>query len=313
MAQSKHQIEALLSQANSRPRHQFGQNFMIDQNLVRTVADAGQLGPGDCAIEVGPGTGTLTDELLERAGQVVVVEIDRDLARLLREIHSDRPNFSLIEGDALAGKHALSPELLAAIQSAQHAGRPVKLVANLPYNIASPLVIEMLIADVELLAFTVQKEVALRLAGRPDSEDYGPLTVMAQMLSRVELLRTLPPQAFWPPPKIESALVRLTRDDRLGPKVRPFGAFVHAIFSFRRKTLRRALIQAGFDADRMLEHARLDGQRRAEEFAPEVLLRLFESTTPGANSKDEIRMTNQPSNSNDEARMTNQIRRTKSK
>jgi len=281
MAQTKHQIEALLAQAGSRPRHQFGQNFMIDQNLVRAVADAGQLRPGDCVIEIGPGTGTLTDELLERAGQVVVVEIDRDLAGLLREMYANRPNFALVEGDALAGKHALSPELMASIQGTQHASRTVKLVANLPYNIASPLVIEMLIAGVELLAFTVQKEVALRLAGRAGTEDYGPLTIMAQLLARVELLRTLPPQAFWPPPKIESALVRLTRDDRLGPKVRPFGAFVHALFSFRRKTLRRALIQSGFDADRMLELTGLDGQRRAEEFAPEVLLQLFEAMGNG--------------------------------
>ena len=110
---------------------------------------------------------------------------------------------------------------------------------------------------------------------------------MAQMLSHVELLRTLPPQAFWPPPKIDSALVRLIRNDRLGHKARPFGTFVHAIFSFRRKTLRRALIQAAFNADRILEQTGLDGQRRAEEFAPEVLLRLFESTLPGTNSNDE--------------------------
>jgi 16S rRNA (adenine1518-N6/adenine1519-N6)-dimethyltransferase len=280
MAQSKHEIEALLSQAGSRPRHQFGQNFMIDQNLVRAVAEAGSLGLQDSVIEVGPGTGTLTDELLERAGSVVAVEIDRDLAGLLRETNADRPNFSLIEGDALSGKHALNPQLLATISQSLRAGRPVKLVANLPYNIASPLVIELLIAGVELLAFTVQKEVALRLAGQAGSEDYGPLTVMAQMLSRVEILRTLPPQVFWPPPKIESALVRLSRDDRLGDKVRPFGAFVHAIFSFRRKTLRRALIQAGFDADRTLDQTTFDGHRRAEEFEPMDWLKLFNATTP---------------------------------
>src|SRR5690349_6632220 len=104
MAQSKHEIEALLARANARPRHQFGQNFMIDQNLVRSVAEAGVLSHEDVAIEVGPGTGTLTEELLDRAGQVIAVEIDRDLSRLLREHFGNRPNFSLIEGDALAGK-----------------------------------------------------------------------------------------------------------------------------------------------------------------------------------------------------------------
>jgi 16S rRNA (adenine1518-N6/adenine1519-N6)-dimethyltransferase len=275
MAQSKHQIESLLAQARSRPRHQFGQNFMIDQNLVRAVAEAGQLGPGDCAIEVGPGTGTLTEELIERAGRVVVVEIDRDLAALLRKTFAPRERFTLIEGDALAGKHALSPAILEAIERARSEGLRVKLVANLPYNIASPLVIEMLIAGVELLAFTVQKEVAQRLAARPGTDDYGPLTVMAQMLGRIEMLRTLPPQAFWPAPKIDSSLVRVTRDDRLGAMANPFGRFVHTVFSFRRKTLRRALVQAGYDADRALAETGLDGQRRAEEFGPEVFVSLF--------------------------------------
>src|SRR5688500_4187948 len=158
MAQSKHQIEALLAEAGSGPRHRFGQNFMIDQNLVRLVAGAGALGPEDVAIEVGPGTGTLTEELLARAGRVVAVEIDRDLAALLRSRFGGRPNFTLIEGDALAGKHELNPELAAAVREAAEGGRPAKLVANLPYNIASPLVIESLIAGVSLLAFTVQKE-----------------------------------------------------------------------------------------------------------------------------------------------------------
>ena len=277
MPQSKHQIESLLAEARSRPRHQFGQNFMIDQNLVRTVAEAGELGPADCAIEVGPGTGTLTEELLERAARVVVVEIDRDLAGLLRKTFADRPKFQLIEGDALAGKHDLSAALLDSIHSARSDGMRVKLVANLPYNIASPLVIEMLISGVELLAFTVQKEVAQRLAAKPGTSEYGPLTVMAQLLSRVEVLRTIPPQVFWPPPKIDSSLVRLRREDRVGSAAREFGRFVHAVFSFRRKTLRRALAQAGFDADRVLARVNLDGQRRAEEFEPQVFWRMFEA------------------------------------
>ncbi|HXE53454.1 MAG TPA: 16S rRNA (adenine(1518)-N(6)/adenine(1519)-N(6))-dimethyltransferase RsmA [Tepidisphaeraceae bacterium] len=275
MAQTKRQIESLLAEARSRPRHQFGQNFMIDQNLVRAVADAGEIDAGDCVIEVGPGTGTLTEELLERAEHVVAVEIDRDLAGLLRKTFGDRTNFSLIAGDALAGKHELNPALAEVIRTAQRNAQPVKLVANLPYNIASPLIIEMLIAGVELLAFTVQKEVAQRIAADAGTDDYGPLSVMAQMLARAQVLRTLPPQAFWPMPKIESALVRLARDDRLGNRAGEFGAFVHRLFSFRRKTLRRALAQAGFDADRVLAAVAVDGQKRAEEFSPEVLWLLF--------------------------------------
>src|SRR6478672_9734765 len=102
MSQTKHEIQALLSAAGTQPRHRFGQNFMIDQNLVRVVADAGELTGKDLAIEVGPGTGTLTEELLARAAKVTAVEIDRDLAALLRTRFETDPKFHLIEGDALA-------------------------------------------------------------------------------------------------------------------------------------------------------------------------------------------------------------------
>ena len=278
MAQSKSEIQSLLAGVNTAgPRHRFGQNFMIDQNLVRLVADAGELSPADWCLEVGPGTGTLTEELLARAGRVTAVEIDRDLARLLRDRLAGREAFRLIEGDALAGKHGLNADLVALLREARGSGVHPKLVANLPYNIASPLVVELLIEGVELLAFTVQKEVADRLRAAAGSEAYGPLTVMVQMLGRVEVLRTLPPQAFWPAPKIESSLVRVTRVDRLGGRVRPFGAFVQKVFSFRRKTLRKALAQGGYDPERVLGATRLGGQQRPEMLTPEQFLGMFET------------------------------------
>jgi 16S rRNA (adenine1518-N6/adenine1519-N6)-dimethyltransferase len=267
MAQTKHQIEALLAEASARPLHRFGQNFMIDQNLVRLVAAAGEPKAGDLIIEVGPGTGTLTEELLASGATVMAVEIDRGLAELNRRQFADRPNFSLIEGDALAGKHALNPEMLAVIQSANNSGRPAKLIANLPYNIASPLVIELLIAGVDLLAFTVQKEVADRLrAGPAKGGEYGPLSVMSQLLAEVEVLRTLPPQAFWPMPKIASALVRLRRRDQLGAAAGEFSRFIHGVFSFRRKTLRNSLGEMGLDADVVLAKSGLGGGPRAAVF-----------------------------------------------
>src|SRR5581483_3406249 len=215
------------------------------------------------------GTGTLTEEILARGARVIAVEIDRDLAALLRGRFEGRSEFHLIEGDALAGKHALNAELAAAIGAAAGEGAATKLVANLPYNIASPLVIEMLIAGVGLLAFTVQKEVADRLRAKAGSDDYGPLSVMAQLLARVEVLRTLPPQAFWPMPKIESALVRLKRDDRLGETAGDVGRFVHQLFAARRKTLRKALAQTGADAEAALSKLAISPQIRPEELTPE--------------------------------------------
>lgn len=271
MAQTKHEIQSILAAAGGAPRHRFGQNFMIDQNLVRLVADAGLIGPGDLVIEVGPGTGTLTEEILARGANVLAVEIDRDLSRLLRERFADEPRFDLIEADALAGKHELNSELAAKLKASAKA----KLVANLPYNIASPLIIELLIAGVDLLAFTVQKEVADRIRAKPGADAYGPLSVMAQMLAAVEMLRTLPPQAFWPAPRIESALMRLTRRDRLGTKSAEFSRFVARLFSFRRKTLKKALVQAGYDAEQMLTQTRLDPQARPEVLSPDNLLTLF--------------------------------------
>lgn len=276
MSQTKQQIQSLLEQAGSAPRHRFGQNFMIDRNLVATIAKAGQVQRGDLVIEVGPGTGTLTEELLSLADEVVTVEIDRDLAAMLRQQFADQPGFSLIEGDALAGKHELNPELLRRIDAARAAGRDVKLVANLPYNIASPLIIDLLLAGVTRLAFTVQKEVAQRLAAKADTDEYGPLTVIAQLLSRVELARTLPPQAFWPQPKIDSALVCMQCDDRIGGDARAFGLFVQSLFSSRRKTLRKALSMAGHPGcDPALSSLGIDPQTRPETVSPDLLLQLW--------------------------------------
>lgn len=279
MPQSKSEIQALLATAGGHPRHRFGQNFMIDHNLVRAVADAGRPAPGDLVIEVGPGTGTLTDELLSRDVQVVACEIDHDLAAMLRHRYDDQPRFTLIEGDALRTKHAINADLLAQLAPAIDARKPVKLIANLPYNIASPLVIELLIAGVELLAFTVQKEVADRLRAAPATEEYGPLTVVVQALAEVEVLRTLPPQAFWPAPKIDSALVRLTRRPRVDDPAH-FGAFVQKLFSFRRKTLRKALTESSHPADAILAATGFDPQARTEVLSVDQWIELYRHAGP---------------------------------
>jgi 16S rRNA (adenine1518-N6/adenine1519-N6)-dimethyltransferase len=276
MAQTKQEIKSLLGQFGISPRHRFGQNFMIDQNLLKLVADAGQISPNDHILEIGPGTGTLTDEILARSPDVklTAVEIDRELANLLRDRFKDNPRFHLIEGDALDGKNNLNPHLLSAIDPPK-----TKLIANLPYNIASPLIIDLLIAGLPLLVFTVQKEVAQRLRAVPGSETYGALSIMTQLLSRVEILRTLPPSAFWPAPKIDSSLVRLTADNRLGDRARAhaFSSFLKNLFSSRRKTLRKTLTNLGHDADSLLTRLNLDPNLRSETLTPPQLLLLFDS------------------------------------
>jgi 16S rRNA (adenine1518-N6/adenine1519-N6)-dimethyltransferase len=280
MPQTKTQIQSILAAANASPLHRLGQNFMIDQNLVRLVAAAGEIAAGDLVIEIGPGTGTLTEALLESpAAAVVAVELDRALAGLLRERFANNKRFQLIEGDALANKHQLNSDLLQILKKrtagAGSLAGATKLVANLPYNIASPLVIEMLLAGTGLLAFTVQKEVADRLAAPAGANAYGPLSVMAQSLATVEVLRTLPQQAFWPAPKIRSALVRMRRNDQLGSSGPAFGRFIHRIFSVRRKTLRNALLLAQIEPEPVLANLGFDGGRRPEEFSPPQLLAMF--------------------------------------
>jgi 16S rRNA (adenine1518-N6/adenine1519-N6)-dimethyltransferase len=248
---------------------------MIDANFVRLIAETARLSADDLVIEIGPGTGTLTEELLAAAGRVVAVEIDRDLAAMLNDRFAEHPGFQLIVGDALAGKHAINEELLAAIHPARVDGKKVKLVANLPYNIASPLVIELLRAGVSELIFTVQKEVAQRLEAKTDTDEYGPLSVMAQMLSRVEVLRTIPPQVFWPAPKIDSALVRMVAEDQLGDHSGPFGHFVHQLFCARRKMVRKTLATIVEQADTILLELKLDGNVRPENLSPNDFWRIY--------------------------------------
>jgi 16S rRNA (adenine1518-N6/adenine1519-N6)-dimethyltransferase len=282
MPQSKREIRALLEGAGISPRHRFGQNFMIDQNLLRLLADAAELMPGDLTIEVGPGTGALTEELLHRGAEVLAVEIDRDLAGILRQRFAGNRRFELIEGDVLAGKHGLHAALSQRLRCARESGRTVKLAANLPYNVASPLVVELLLAGVDLLAFTVQREVARRLKAAPATEEYGALSVMVQLLAEVQVLRVLPPQAFWPEPRVESALVRLRRRDLLGGRAAAFSGFVHRLFSFRRKTLRRSLAECCADPAGLLAELGIASGARPEQLSPTQLLALHDRTHPAA-------------------------------
>ncbi len=271
MPQTKREIEGLLAGIGHRPRHRFGQNFMVEPDLVRRIADAGEVAAGERVIEVGPGTGTLTQELLERGADVLAVELDRDLAAALRAKAWER--LELVEGDALASKHALHPT----VEEAAASG--AKLVANLPYNIASPLVVELLLAGCPLLAFTVQKEVAQRLrATTALAGEYGPLSVIVQTLAEVEVLRTIPPSAFWPRPSIDSSLVRLRcRPELAVEDPQAFSRFVALGFGQRRKVLRTPLAAAvGSDQlDTVLAAAGLDGSERAEQVDVEAWQQMF--------------------------------------
>ncbi len=243
--QTQTEIREMLTTAGLAPRRQFGQNFLIDKNLMGLLLETADLPGGQRVLEVGPGTGSLTEELLERAAKVVAVEIDRGLAELLRKRLGARENFELIEGDVLSGKHALNPAVTQALGPAAH------MVANLPYNIATPLIAECLVASwrashgnrqglclFERLTFTVQRELADRLTAVPGGKDYGPIGLIVQVMCHVQRLFVLSPDCFWPKPKVESAVVKITRRDRpLADDPHRFAALAHKLFHQRRKQI----------------------------------------------------------------------------
>lgn len=219
-----------------RPRKRFGQHFLRDAQVLRRIVAAIAPRPGQRLVEIGPGRGALTDLLLDGGAELVAIEIDRDLAALLRARYSGRPDFTLIEGDALHFDY----RQLAGV------GPPLRLVGNLPYNLSTPLLFALLehrqvIAD---MAFMLQKEVVERLAAAAGTKSYGRLSVMVQYHCQVENLFPVPPSAFLPPPKVDSAVVRLiprTAPQPAALDLDHFAQLVSRCFQQRRKTLRNSL------------------------------------------------------------------------
>ena len=235
MPQTLAEIKTLLESRGLSPRKRFGQNFLIDHNLVRKLVDESGVGAGDLVLEVGPGTGTLTEELLERGCEVIACELDRGLAELLRDRLGSNEHFTLIEGDCLAQKREVSAEIVGAV-----AGRAFTLVANLPYGAATPLMLALLTAHPGCrgMYVTIQKEVGERLAARAGQSAYGGISVAAQTLATVRLIAKLPPECFWPRPEITSVMVAIERraDHGIGDPV-AFGEFCQRVFAQRRKQL----------------------------------------------------------------------------
>jgi 16S rRNA (adenine1518-N6/adenine1519-N6)-dimethyltransferase len=215
-----------------QPRRRFGQNFLADEHYVERIVAAVDPRPGEPIVEIGPGLAALTDRLVERAGQVTAIEIDRDLAARLRERFSPA-QLTLHEGDALDVDFAAL-------------GRGLRIVGNLPYNISSPLLFHLAaqadaVADITVM---LQKEVVDRMTAKPATPEYGRLTVMLQAVFRIERLFVVPPGAFRPPPKVDSAVARLVPLRERAPAIADralFARVVAAAFTQRRKTLRNAL------------------------------------------------------------------------
>ena len=234
----------MLAARGIHPRHRFGQNFLIDQNKLRQIVEAAGAAPGDLVLEVGPGTGTLTEELLAAGAKVIAVEIDRDMAAILRDrIGPDSDRWVLINEDILAGKRELNPRIAEAMQRLSPQGSSLKpqafsLIANLPYNIASPLLVNLAMdwPGMTHAIVMVQREVADRITAGPGGKDYGPLGIILQATCRIDTVTQAPAGCFWPRPQIDSSVIRLTRRDQpLMADVHRFAELVHQLFQKRRK------------------------------------------------------------------------------
>jgi 16S rRNA (adenine1518-N6/adenine1519-N6)-dimethyltransferase len=273
--------------AGIRPDTRHGQNFLIDLNLVQMLVDAGQLDRRDVVLEVGTGTGSLTAMLASRAGAVVSVEISSELHQLASEELVDFPNVTLLHLDALKNKHRLHPDLLEAVRGylGHDPARRLKLVANLPYNVATPIVSNLLSWEIRpySMTVTIQKELADRITARPRTKDYGALSVWIQSQCTAEIVRILPPTVFWPRPKVHSAIIHIVPNEQLRSRIADppfFHTFVRSIFLHRRKFLRGSLLsvykrQLGKEPiDRLLEAQQLGASARAEELDVEQLLQL---------------------------------------
>jgi 16S rRNA (adenine1518-N6/adenine1519-N6)-dimethyltransferase len=257
-------------------RKSLGQHFLTDGQVLTRIADAVQIEPGEVVVEIGPGRGALTDILVERAGRLVAIEYDRALAAQLRDRYADRKHVEIVQADVLT------------VNLGEVAGADFKLIGNVPYYITTPILFQALEPPRPSIAvYLVQREVAERIVASPGGGEYGALTVNVGAVANAELLFTVPAGAFKPPPKVESAVIRIT--PKADPLIAPshekgFREFVQAVFSMRRKQMQRILRSARHldqaTADRQLAESGVEPTARPETLTIEQFARLY-SRVPG--------------------------------
>ena len=255
-------------------RKSLGQHFLTDRRILGRIADALHLTGSETVLEIGPGRGALTDILVERAGRLIAIEYDRALAEILRQRYARRSNVLIAEADVLE------------VSLGELAAGPYVLIGNVPYYITTPILFHALVPPrAERSVYLVQKEVADRLSAAPGTKEYGALTVNVAAVAKAETLFKVPASAFSPPPKVESAVVRITPLSQPlleQAEERPFRLLVQGAFGMRRKQMRRVLrslyaVDAAV-ADEVLQGASIDPEARPETLTPAqfaLVLRAF--------------------------------------
>ncbi len=283
---TKQKIQSLLAGYGVGPNKRLGQHFLMDLNLMRLVVESAQLSADDIVLEVGCGTGSMTEALAQAAGAVIAVEYDRTLAQIATEELKNFSNITLINDDILQNKHHINQNVIdAAVAAAKQKfmGR-FMLVANLPYSISSALMMNLiqgpLIADA--MTVTVQQEVAVRMAAEAGDDDYGILSIFMAACGEVRILRKLNRKVFWPAPQVDSAIVRF---DRRSDKVRQikdmklFRQVVDSLMSHRRKMIKGCIRFAAEPLSKIdnwpkiFDKAQIDSALRPEQLtAPQYIM-----------------------------------------
>jgi 16S rRNA (adenine1518-N6/adenine1519-N6)-dimethyltransferase len=278
-----------------RPATRHGQNFLIDLNLVQVIVDAAELTSDDVVLEIGTGTGSLTAMMAERAAAVVTAEIDGHLFELASEQLIDLPNVTMLKLDALHNKNHFDDRVMDAVgeQLAAAPGRRLKLVANLPYNIATPVLSNLLLArhiPVSMIA-TIQKELADRITALPSTKDYSALSVWIQSQCTAEIVRLMPPSVFWPEPKVTSAILRIVIEPDRRARIADLSYFhqiTKALFLHRRKFLRANVLAAmkqhldKGQVDALLDEMGFAPDTRTEQLDVETLIALADKIRAAA-------------------------------
>jgi len=257
-------VKRELAEYDLTPRKRWGQHFLVDRNILSKVIRTAELEKEDVVLEIGPGLGEMTLALARQVKKVIAVEIDRKLAKILKEKTADFSNIMVIEADVLKIRFE---------QLCRQGHQPLKVVANLPYQISTPLLFRFIESRdlFSSLTLTLQREVAERMIASPGGKDYGPLSIFTQSVSDLSIQFYIKPSAFFPPPKVESAVIHMVWKER--PFVKPeeqgwFKKVVKGCFSYRRKRLINALRHADLllpeDLEKRIEKIGIDSQRRPE-------------------------------------------------
>lgn len=278
-----------LMEIGVEPSSRHGQNFLIDLNLVNMIIDSADIGPQDVILEVGTGTGSLTTLMAPKAGHIVTVEIDANLYELASEELLQYDNVTQLGCDALKNKNTFAPEVMDTVGKALESipNSRFKLVANLPYNIATPVLSNLLLCEhtPHTMVATIQKELGDRIVAKPWSKDYGALSVWMQSQAKTEVVRVMSPKVFWPPPKVYSAIVRIILEPERRaeiPDLKYFHQMVKSLFLHRRKFLRANVASAlkrhatKEQVDQLLNSMEFSVDTRTEQLSIEQLLEFTE-------------------------------------